>query len=251
MCYCRAMLTMNSLVYTLILTHQNQNRQPPYTLKISNTPLMIRALILDMDNTIFPTNTISDELFEPIYQLLEKYKDKVGEENIAEIRKLMSKKAWQKIAEEYEFTDELTKEGADILRETTYHKPIDPFEDYILVKELDMDKYLVTMGFTKMQWSKVKMLNVESDYKEVLVNDPETKEDTKKEVFQRMMEKYNLQPQEVLVIGDDPESEIKAGNDLQIPTVLYDRMNEYEDKHATHHIHNYSELAAIIKSYED
>jgi len=210
---------------------------------------MISALILDMDNTIFPSNSISDELFEPIYQLLEKHKDKVGEENIQEIRKLMSKKAWQKIAEEYEFNDELTKEGADILRETTYNKPITPFEDYALVKANTLDKFLVTMGFTKMQWSKVKMLNVENDYKEVIVNDPETTEDTKKEVFQRILEKYNLNPQDVLVIGDDPESEIKAGNDLQMPTVLYDRMNEYGDKHATHRIGNYDELAAVIERY--
>lgn len=220
-------------------------------LKKPNILLMITALILDMDNTIFPSNSISDELFEPIYQLLEKHKDKVGEENIQEIRKLMSKKAWQKIAEEYDFNDELTKEGADILRETTYNKPIVPFEDYDLIKSTSLNKYLVTMGFTKMQWSKVKMLNVESDYKEVFVNDPETTEDTKKEVFQHIMEKYNLNPHEVLVIGDDPESEIKAGNDLQMPTVLYDRANEYDGSQATHHIHNYSELEAIIQQYED
>lgn len=210
---------------------------------------MISALILDMDNTIFPSASISDELFEPIYQLLEKHKDKVGEENIQEIRKLMSKKAWQKLAEEYEFNDELTKEGADILRETTYHKPISSFEDYAIVKNNTLEKYLVTMGFTKMQWSKIKMLNVESDFKEVIVNDPETTDDTKKEVFQRMLERYNLNPKEVLVIGDDPESEIKAGNDLQMPTVLYDRMNEYDDSQATHRIHNYSELAAVIERY--
>jgi putative hydrolase of the HAD superfamily len=210
---------------------------------------MISALILDMDNTIFPSASISDELFEPIYQLLEKHKDKVGEENIQEIRKLMSKKAWQKLAEEYEFNDELTKEGADILRETTYNKPIPAFDDYAIVKNNTLEKYLVTMGFTKMQWSKIKMLNVESDFKEVVVNDPETTDDTKKEVFQRMLEKYNLNPKEVLVIGDDPESEIKAGNDLQMPTVLYDRMNEYDDSLASHRIHNYSELAAIIERY--
>jgi putative hydrolase of the HAD superfamily len=211
---------------------------------------MISALILDMDNTVFPSNSISDELFEPIYQLLEKHKDKVGEENIQEIKKLMSKKAWQKISEEYDFNDELTKEGADILRETTYHKPIILFDDYSYIKELAIDKHLVTMGFTKMQWSKIKMLNIESDFMEIVVNDPEKTEGTKKEVFENIIKKYNLNPQEVLVIGDDPDSEIKAGNDLQMPTVLYDRMNEYEDKHATHHIHNYSELAAIMKSYE-
>jgi putative hydrolase of the HAD superfamily len=211
---------------------------------------MISALILDMDNTVFPSNSISDELFEPIYQLLEKHKDKVGEENIQEIKKLMSKKAWQKISEEYDFNDELTKEGADILRETTYHKPITLFDDYSYIKELAIDKHLVTMGFTKMQWSKIKMLNIEGDYKDIVVNDPEKTEGTKKEVFESIIKKYNLNPQEVLVIGDDPDSEIKAGNDLQMPTVLYDRMNEYEDKHATHHIHNYSELAAIMKSHE-
>jgi putative hydrolase of the HAD superfamily len=211
---------------------------------------MISALILDMDNTVFPSNSISDELFEPIYQLLEKHKDKVGEENIQEIRQLMSKKAWQKIAEEYEFNEELTKEGADILRETTYNKPIALFDDYSYVKEIAINKHLVTMGFTKMQWSKIKMLNLESDYKEIVVNDPEKTEGTKKEIFQSIIDKYSLNPQEVLVIGDDPDSEIKAGNDLQMPTVLYDRMNEYDNSQATHRIHNFSELAAIIQRYQ-
>ncbi|WP_342648262.1 HAD family hydrolase [Mucilaginibacter sp. CSA2-8R] len=210
---------------------------------------MIKALILDLDNTIFPTASITPELFEPLHKLLDEHKDEFGVDKLPEIKKLMAKKAWQKIADQFGFSEELTKKGADILRESTYDKPIEPFGDYDEVRSLSHDKFLVTMGFTKMQQSKVRMLNLESDFKDISINDPEKTEDTKKEIFEEILKKYHYQPKEVLVIGDDPESEIEAGKALGIPTVLYDKKNEFNDNQADHHIHDFSELTKIIGRY--
>lgn len=210
---------------------------------------MIKALILDLDNTIFPTESITPELFESLHKLLDEHKDEFGEDKLPEIKKLMAKKAWQKIADQFGFSEKLTTEGSDILRESTYDKPIQPFEDYQEVKSLSHDKFLVTMGFTKMQQSKVRMLNLDSDFKDISINDPEKTEGTKKEIFEDILKKYNYQPNEVLVIGDDPESEIEAGEALGIPTVLYDKQNEFNDSQADHHIHDFSELTKIIEQY--
>ena len=54
-----------------------------------------------------------------------------------------------------------------------------------------------------------------------------------------------------MIIGDDPDSEIKAGLDLGMPTVLYDVNDEYTDAKASHHIKSYTELEAIVNSYKD
>jgi len=37
----------------------------------------------------------------------------------------------------------------------------------------------------------------------------------------RILEKYGFQRKEVLIVGDDPHSEIKAGREIGVDTVLY------------------------------
>jgi len=171
---------------------------------------MIKALILDLDNTVYPVNSIANELFKPMYDFLDQNKEAIGEENLQEIKTLLMKKAWQKIAGQFNISEELVKQGSDILRELTCEMPMQTFADYELVKNLPHDKFLVTMGFTNMQQSKVKMLRLENDFIDISINDPEKTEDTKKEIFEEILQKYNYAPNEVLVIGDDPDSEIKA-----------------------------------------
>jgi putative hydrolase of the HAD superfamily len=210
---------------------------------------MIKAFILDLDNTIYPVNAIAHILFKPLYQLLENHEQEIGKNKLPEIKMLMMKKAWQKIGEQYQFSEELTNKGADVLREMVIDFPMQAFSDYTLLKKFEVKKFLVTMGFRILQNSKIKALNLENDFVETIVNDPETTTDTKKEVFEGILLKYQYKPQEVLVIGDDPESEIKAGQALGIPTVLYDRQNEYHNNLADHRIHNFSELETIVSRY--
>ena len=212
---------------------------------------MIRAFILDLDNTIYPVVSIANKLFKPFYDFLDEHAEDIGEDHLPDIKKLLMKKAWQKIADQYEVNEELVNEGSDILRGLTCDFPMQTFSDYEHIKPFKVDKFLVTMGFTDMQQSKIRMLDLEKDFVETSVNDPEKTEDTKKEVFEAILKKYNYKPEEVLVIGDDPDSEIKAGLDLNIPTVLYDVNEEYTNAKASHHIKTYKELQAIVNSYND
>lgn len=56
------------------------------------------------------------------------------------------------------------------------------------------------------------------------------------------MGRNRLEKQDVLVVGDDPESEIKAGLELGIETVLFDKENKYPQTNANFKINNFSEL---------
>ena len=156
------------------------------------------------------------------------------------------KKPFQKIAENYDFPDELKEKGTALLRELTYDGPIEAFEDYAYVKPQPFEKFLVTMGFTKMQQCKVDLLELDKDFKEVIINDPDKTENTKKEVFERLLNDNSYKVEEVLAIGDDPESEIKAANDLGMPSVLYDPNGEYPEDVATVKIRNFEELQGVI-----
>ena len=213
--------------------------------------IMIKALILDLDNTIYPVASISNEMFEPLFNLLDKHKRAIGEDKLPEIKQLIMKKAWQKVAEQYEFSTELKEAGTELLRNTTFTHKMQTFADYEHVKPLPHDKYLVTMGFTKLQHSKVKMLGLENDFIGILINDPDLTTDTKREVFEEILLNNSYKTNEVLVIGDDPDSEIKAAQAIGIITVLYDRSNDFPDAQVNHRIKSFEELIHVIDQYNN
>ena len=135
------------------------------------------------------------------------------------------RRPFQKLAPEYKLSDTILKKGTDILRELRYNKPMKAYDDYAILRDILAKKFLVTAGFTNMQKSKVKHLGIEQDFVEFHVADPDKSDLIKKDVFADIIQRHNLNPDEVLVIGDDPESEIQAGKDLGLETILYDQEN--------------------------
>ena len=70
-------------------------------------------------------------------------------------------------------------------------------------------------------------LDIEKDFLEIYIIDPIQSKLTKKDIFLKLLIDYRLKVHEVLVIGDDLDSEIKAANDMRIDTILYDRESEH------------------------
>jgi putative hydrolase of the HAD superfamily len=201
---------------------------------------MKRAYIFDLDNTLFDTPSIGDELFAPVYKVI--HTSGKHEEDFDKIKEDFTRIPFQKIAEKYAFSESLSAECTEVLKQLEYTKLIKPFDDYGVVKNLPANKFIVTSGFKKMQQSKVKNLNIEADFKEVHIIDNTTTDKVKKDLFAEIMERHNYKPEEVLVVGDDPESEIVGGNQLGIETVLYDKHNKHTSSEATYTIKDFSEL---------
>ncbi|GAB2686806.1 hypothetical protein GCM10027037_06040 [Mucilaginibacter koreensis] len=195
---------------------------------------MIKAIITDLDNTIYPVNSIGDRLFAPLIDLLEEHKNEIGEDAIQEIKKEIMKKPFQQVADKHGVSPELKQQGIDLLNNLAYDQPMQAYADYHFMQQVKAQKFLVTMGFTKMQESKFDMLNLRADYQETIVVDPEKTDKKKLDAFKEIITKYNLKPEEVLVVGDDVESEIKAGKDLGMPTYLRDEKGDYPAGTATY-----------------
>ncbi|HWJ26695.1 MAG TPA: HAD hydrolase-like protein, partial [Flavisolibacter sp.] len=68
---------------------------------------------------------------------------------------------------------------------------------------------------------------------------------TKKDVFAEIVERHGYKKSEVLVVGDDPNSEIKAAQELGIDAVLFDKFNSHGDVTTVFKISDYKELAAL------
>ncbi|QQL50496.1 HAD family hydrolase [Mucilaginibacter ginkgonis] len=207
---------------------------------------MIKALILDLDNTIFPTKTISDEVFAKVEKLMAAPGSNMSKEQLEEARMELSRTPFQKVADQFGLSEELKTKATEILNNTTYDKPIAPYKDYEMVHTIPLPKFLVTFGFVKLQQSKIDCLGVRSHFKDVFVVDPERSSKTKRDIFLDIMAKYGYDKKELLAIGDDPESEIAAAIDLGIPTYLYDPESRFKTGKVTYHEQSYKKLVKLI-----
>ena len=203
-------------------------------------PMNKKAIIIDLDNTIYPVPSIGEKLFAPIFKLIEE--NGKHAQDMDKIKHDIMRKPFQSVAKTYSFSDDLTNQGITILKDITYNEPINTFSDYVLLKQIPADKFLVTTGFMKMQQSKITAMNIENDFKKVYIIDPMVSSKTKKDVFIEIMTDNAYQPSDVLVIGDDAESEIKAAQKLGIENVLYDKYNTLPTSTATYTIRDFSDL---------
>lgn len=203
-----------------------------------------KAIIYDLDNTLYTVASIGDKLFASLFHLIEK--EDIPTERISSIKNDIMRKPFQVVAQQYHFSNELTQKGLELLKDLTYSEPIELHDDYPEILNLPQERFLVTTGFTQLQYSKIRNLGIEQDFKEIHVIDPMSTNQTKRTVFADIMQRHHYSPQEVLVVGDDPESEIQAATDLGIDTVLYDKMNRYSSSSATYKIADFKELRHLV-----
>jgi putative hydrolase of the HAD superfamily len=205
---------------------------------------MSKALIFDLDNTIYPVHSIGAALFAPLFTLLEDSGELQAEMDA--VKDAIQRKPFQVVAAEFGFSDALTKGGIQLLQNLSYNGPIEPFPDFQLVPTLPQLKFLVTTGFTKLQESKIDGMRIRELFQETHIVDPMQDARTKKDVFSDILTRYAYQPQEVLVIGDDPDSEIKAAHALSIPTLLFDALGRYPEWNLSKRIESYGALPLAI-----
>ncbi len=202
-----------------------------------------KAIIYDLDNTIYPVTAIGEKLFAPVWTMIaEEHPDKA---QIDAIKKAMMVTPFRLVAQRFGLSDEITTKAIALQEATEFTETIATFDDYPETRNIDADRFLVTTGFLKMQLSKIKQMGIEPDFKEIHVVDP-TKS-SKKEVFADIMQRNGYTAADVLVVGDDPESEIKAAKELGIETVLYYKQGEPEAGVATYAINHFSQLRDIVQ----
>lgn len=203
-----------------------------------------KALFFDLDNTIYPVTAIGDQLFEPLSALIIQSGEYTG--HIESIRSLIFRKPFQYVAEQHQMSASLRDRALQLLQDLTYPYPIEAFDDYHQTRHLPQKKYLITAGFTNLQLSKVKALNIEADFDGIYIVDHLRSNDTKKIVFQRIMDENSYDAKDVLVIGDDPASEIKAAAELGIDAVCYDSLGLWQEGMDSQRITDFGELGMYL-----
>jgi putative hydrolase of the HAD superfamily len=205
-----------------------------------------KAIIFDLDNTIYSVRSIGKELFASLFELI--IQDGSHAENMEKIKEEIMRRPFQLVASDYNFSGELTQKGIELLKDSTCQGKIEPFSDYEFARNLPVDKFLVTTGFLKLQQSKVEGMKIGQDFKEIHIVDPLTSDKTKKDVFADIMKRHSYSKLELLVVGDDLYSEIKAAQELGIDGVLYDKFHLHDNNTSLRKISDFKQLESFLFS---
>lgn len=205
---------------------------------------MKKAIYIDLDNTIYPVSSISKKLFKQLFAHIKKSDEYKG--SFDRIKEEIQRTPFQKVAKDFLFNKKLLDECLAIHSNLTFNEPMHTFEDYKEIRKLPQKKYLVTSGFTKLQNSKVEQLGIKSDFEEIHIIDLQHCSNTKKDIFSSIIKKHNYSANEILVIGDDLESEIKAGKELGLETILYNKLGKYSSSDTKNIITDFKDLKAFL-----
>jgi len=203
---------------------------------------MKSIFFIDLDNTIYFTKPNEEQLMGGLYRFLEHQDLGISDEQYKMAKKEMLRIPFQKVALKFGFKQEAIDNAINYLVNGEVTSPLRPGEDYHFIKSLKGRKFIVTAGFYKKQTTKVEMLGIADDFEEVYIVDVTTSIQTKKDAFETLISKYNLDVNDILVIGDDPDSEIKFGLELGLTTFLLDPENLYPDANSTFRGTDFSKL---------
>lgn len=209
---------------------------------------MIKLLIFDLDNTLFDTyNQLGIKVLDEMIKRMRKLGLTKRQERL--LRKKYIFTGFRIIAKEIGLSEKVKKVGMDTYTSMDLSH-IKPYKDVNVLKSLKQKKVLVTSGTEAVQMKKVRILRIKRLFEEVIV-DKSSSPDNKKKIFERIMKKYELKPKEVMVIGDNPESELAASNALGMITVQILRRPGMLKGRADYYIKDLYELKKILARLDE
>ncbi|MBK7440464.1 MAG: HAD family hydrolase [Flavobacteriales bacterium] len=206
-----------------------------------------KTIILDLDDTIFQTKSMDAKIFEPFFNhLILKLKTNFDQQIIERIVSDLWQRPFDIVIKKYNIPFTTIAESIDLLENLDLYLKISTFQDYTFIKNIQTKKLLVTTGLTALQKAKIKALKIENDFDKIIINDTLKETKTKQDIFYELKLEFKLNPETTYVIGDNPESEIKAGNALNFTTIQILRENVIRGNNARHYINSFDELGLII-----
>jgi putative hydrolase of the HAD superfamily len=206
-----------------------------------------KAIILDLDDTIFKTRSMDSRVFEPFFaDLRQRLKTHYTPQEVELIINDLWYHTWNIVMDHYHIPFEILCSSFEVLESLDPILDIAPYPDYEFIKRLPYPKFLVTTSLTSLQTTKIKALNIQDDFTKIVINDPFRHRKTKQDIFAELASEFALVPGRTFVVGDNNESEIKAGNLLNMVTVQILREGVVKGNAARYHIHSFYELETII-----
>ena len=181
----------------------------------------MQAVIFDLDNCLCPADAVGRALYEAAFDAIRAANDgRVAPAALDAALEACWHTAFDLVARQYGFSETMTRAGDAAFRQVEVHGPLQSYADLALVKELPLRRYLVTTGYRRLQESKIRALGIAPWFEQVLVDAiDEPGHPGKKMAFQQIAQRDGFAPHDVMVVGDNPVSDLAAGRALGMVTV--------------------------------
>ena len=209
---------------------------------------MTKAIIFDLDSCLSAADEPGQQLFAPAFDAIihanqGSHSPSVLQNAFADMWRL----PFDFVAEKYGFTPAMKAAGWEVLTHLEVTTPMQGYGDLDVLKELPVQRFLVTSGFRRLQESKIRALGIAPLFTAILVDaidQPGYR--GKQKIFEDILHEYRLQPDQVLIVGDNHDSEIAIGVRLGIRTVRTLRPGVPRSPAATYHIQTLHELKPLL-----
>ncbi|ATB37343.1 putative hydrolase of the HAD superfamily [Cystobacter fuscus] len=213
---------------------------------------MLKAVIYDLDDTLFPTRSVPEEVSRPMLTALREVLEGCGElkaAQVANILNMLRERPLDEIARRHGLSTEVQARVGGLFTGFRLSCELIPYPDIQVIGQIPGWRFLVTTGFRRLQESKIECLGIAHYFDRIIVDAlDEPGRRGKQAIFRELLETYQLRPAEVVVLGDNPHSEIDAGNKLGIPTVQILRGRKQAAESASFHVEDLTKFLRWIET---
>jgi putative hydrolase of the HAD superfamily len=210
---------------------------------------MTKGLIFDLDNCLAAAREVGEELYEPAFDAIRQANQgTVPNDALEQAFADVWRHPLDWVAARYGFSEAMLAAGWRVFARMEVTHPMEGYGDLATLPELSGKRFLVTAGFRRLQESKIKALKLAPLFTALDVDAIDEPDRLGKQgLFEQILREHQLTPAEVLVVGDNADSEIAAGNRLGIRTVQTLRPGVPQASNATFHIHSLAELKELLR----
>ena len=218
---------------------------------------MFKAVLFDLDGTLLNRDK-SVELFinqqyERLYKLLSPIPKEQYVSRFIELDNrgyVWKDKVYQQLIDEFNIHSVTWEELLqDYLDEFKHHCIGFPHIREMLEK-LKNNKIalgMITNGYGQFQKDNIEALNIEKYFDVILISEWEGIKKPNPQIFMNALEKLNVKPSESLFIGDHPENDVRAAQNIGMKGI-WKKDSQWTDVEADATIDDYLELPVIMKN---
>lgn len=223
---------------------------------------MIKAVLIDIDDTIFDFDKCSKNAFKKTLKKLDlSYKEKdflyfnevndilwnkqkLGKININEVfieRSIMLSKYFELDIEKEIFNDLFVEFLYDEI------EMVDEIEDLLSYLSNKYQIYAASKGIYGMQINRLKKSNLDKYFKDIFVSDKMGYEKPDKRFFEKIMNITKYSNKYLIMIGDSIKSDIIGAKNSGIKSIYFNKGNKkFSDKDFTYQVKKLSEIKKIL-----
>lgn len=206
------------------------------------------AIIFDLDNCLSAADEVGRDLYQPAFDAIRAAND--GSVSAASLDRAFVDiwiHPFDWVAQRHGFTPAMFEAGWNAFVRLEVTRPMRGYADLPGLAALPAERFLVTTGFRRFQESKIRALGISALFTAIhidAIDEPDRQ--GKRGLFLELIDAYQFRREDVLVVGDNPESEIEAGNSLGLRTVQILRPGVSRGSNAGHYIDGLAELLPLL-----